>query len=221
MLRRALAPLAHRALPAAGPIGGRLRATAPRANRKLPLTPELLAGSLDASLRRLGTDYVDLFALHAATAEEVEGEDILHALGAILAAGKARSVAVAGDEAAAAAALRGFVPLVKGNGTPRASNAAASASTGSPARVASSNSAPTRSRRQRRARPLRGCPASQGHRTRRYQIVLPPSEGLGRVAVQARFRELGELGVGGLLLGERLLKDIGAIAPAEFARPGD
>ena len=44
---------------------------APRANRKLPLTPQLLVRSLDASLRRLGTDYVDLFALHTPTAEEV------------------------------------------------------------------------------------------------------------------------------------------------------
>ena len=56
VLRRALAPLARKALTATGPLGGQLRAAAPRANRKLPLTPQLLVGSLDANLRRLGTD---------------------------------------------------------------------------------------------------------------------------------------------------------------------
>ena len=110
VLRRALAPLARQALPATGPLGGRLRAAAPRANRKLPLTPELLAGSLDASLRRLGTDYVDLFALHGPTAAEVRRDDILRALEAILSTGKARAVAVAGDAAAAASALAQGAP---------------------------------------------------------------------------------------------------------------
>ena len=110
VLRRALAPLARQALPATGPLGGRLRAAAPRANRKLPLTPELLAGSLDASLRRLGTDYVDLFALHEPTAAEVRRDDILRALEAILFTGKARAVAVAGDAAAAASALAQGAP---------------------------------------------------------------------------------------------------------------
>jgi len=108
-LRRRLMPLARRALGLAGPLGGRLRRAAaargPAANVRAPLTPALLTGSLEASLRRLGVDHVDLFALHAPDPAEVGRDDIVRALEAILAAGKARAVAVAGDAAAAAAAL--------------------------------------------------------------------------------------------------------------------
>jgi aryl-alcohol dehydrogenase-like predicted oxidoreductase len=101
-LRRLAVPLARRALQ--GPLAGWLRRAAPAANVKLALTPELITGSLEASLRRLGTDYVDLFALHAPAPAEVGRDDVLRALEAIVAAGKARAVGVAGDAAAAAAA---------------------------------------------------------------------------------------------------------------------
>ena len=97
-LRRALMPLARRVLALAGPLGARLRRAAPAANVKLPLTGELITASLEASLKRLGTDYVDLFALHAPTPAEIARDDILRALEAIVAAGKARAVGVAGDE---------------------------------------------------------------------------------------------------------------------------
>jgi aryl-alcohol dehydrogenase-like predicted oxidoreductase len=103
-LRRIAVPLARRALAVAGPLAARLRKAAPAANAKLALTPELVTSSLEASLRRLGTDYVDLYALHGPTPAEVVRDDIRRALEAILAAGKARAVAVAGDAAAAAAA---------------------------------------------------------------------------------------------------------------------
>ena len=53
------------------------RAAAPKANAKPPLTPALITGSLEASLRRLGTDHVDLFALHAPDPAEVGRDDIL------------------------------------------------------------------------------------------------------------------------------------------------
>ena len=113
-LRRRLTPLARRALGLAGPLGGRLRRAAaargPAANVRAPLTPALLTGSLEASLRRLGVDHVDLFALHAPDPAEVGRDDIVRALEAILAAGKARAVAVAGDAAAAAAALAAGAP---------------------------------------------------------------------------------------------------------------
>jgi aryl-alcohol dehydrogenase-like predicted oxidoreductase len=105
-LRRRLMPLARGALALAGPkLTARLRRAAPAANAKPPLTPGLIAASLDASLRRLGLERVDLFALHAPDADEVGRDDVLAALEAVLAAGKARAVAVAGDAAAAAAAL--------------------------------------------------------------------------------------------------------------------
>jgi len=104
-LRRALMPLARPLLAATGPLGARLRGAAPRANARLRLTPALLAGSLEASLRRLGTDHVDLYALHDPDPAEVGRDDIRRTLEDLRAAGKARAVAVAGGPAAAEAAL--------------------------------------------------------------------------------------------------------------------
>ena len=104
-LRQLLMPAARRAIASVGPLRRSLRRAGLNANTKLPLTPELLTASLEASLRRLGTDRVELFALHAPTAEEVAREDIRRALEDILAAGKARAISVAADAPAAAAAL--------------------------------------------------------------------------------------------------------------------
>ena len=110
-LRAALMPLARRVLAAAGPLGASLRRAAPKANAKLALTPELLTGSLEASLRRLGTDRVELFALHAVAADDLGRDEILRTLEAILASGKARAVAVASDAAAADRALAQGAPF--------------------------------------------------------------------------------------------------------------
>ena len=109
-LRAALMPLARKAVGAIGPLRRVLRASGATGNAKLPLTPEFLTASLEASLRRLGTDRVELFALHGATPEEVGRDEIHRALEEILAAGKARAVAVAGDADAAAAALEAGAP---------------------------------------------------------------------------------------------------------------
>ena len=80
-LRRHLMPLARKAIGLLGAgAAAKLRGAAPRANARLPLTPALLATSLEASLRRLGTDHLDLFALHGVTAGEVGREEILRAL---------------------------------------------------------------------------------------------------------------------------------------------
>lgn len=110
-LRRRLMPLARRVLSLAGPaVAGRLRGAAPKANAKLPLTPALLTASLEASLTRLGIETVDLFALHAPDPAEVGRPDILRALEDLQAAGKAQAIGVAGDAAAAAAALEAGGP---------------------------------------------------------------------------------------------------------------
>jgi aryl-alcohol dehydrogenase-like predicted oxidoreductase len=101
-------PLARALIGAVPALRGLARASGATANRKLPLTPELLKASLEESLTRLGTDHVDLYALHNATPEEIARDEILRALEDLVAAGKTRSVAVAGDAAvAAAAAARG------------------------------------------------------------------------------------------------------------------
>ena len=63
-LKAALMPLAR----AGGAGGAGAARPAPRAGAQaaqaLPLTPELLTGSIETSLRRLGTDHLDLYALH-------------------------------------------------------------------------------------------------------------------------------------------------------------
>jgi aryl-alcohol dehydrogenase-like predicted oxidoreductase len=110
-LRAALMPAARRAIGALGPLAGPLRRAAPRANAALPLTPELIRGSLEASLRRLGTDRVELYALHAVPAAELARPEILRALEEVRAAGKARAIGVASDAAAALAALDAGAPF--------------------------------------------------------------------------------------------------------------
>ncbi|MDI4658578.1 aldo/keto reductase [Xanthobacter autotrophicus] len=103
--------LIHVARQMVGTVPGlreKLRKSGMQTNQKQPLTPELLRESLEGSLRRLGTDYVDLYALHNATVEEIARDDILRALEDILTSGKARAVAVAsGTDVAAACIARG------------------------------------------------------------------------------------------------------------------
>ena len=104
-------PLARSLIGAVPALRGLARASGATANQKLPLTPELLTSSLEASLTRLGTDHVDLYALHNATPEEIARDEILRALEDLIAAGKTRSVAVAGDEAVAEAAVARGAPF--------------------------------------------------------------------------------------------------------------
>ena len=109
-LRATLMPLARRVMGRLGPLSGALRKAAPKANARLPLTPELIRGAIEESLRRLGTDRVEVYALHAATPEEAGRDDVRRALEDVVAAGKARAVAVASEPETAAAALAAGAP---------------------------------------------------------------------------------------------------------------
>jgi aryl-alcohol dehydrogenase-like predicted oxidoreductase len=66
----------------------------PRA-AKSAITPEIISLSIDASLKRLGTDHVDVLALHDADLSEVVREDILAALQRITRLGKAKTISIA------------------------------------------------------------------------------------------------------------------------------
>jgi aryl-alcohol dehydrogenase-like predicted oxidoreductase len=68
---------------------------------KLTLDGQLIERSLEGSLRRLGTDYVDVLALHDATADEVLRDDVRRALETAVASGKARAAAIASSPQAA------------------------------------------------------------------------------------------------------------------------
>ena len=62
---------------------------------KLPITADMISSSIDSSLQRLGTDHVDVLALHAAEPHEVVRDDILAALERIVRFGKARIISIA------------------------------------------------------------------------------------------------------------------------------
>lgn len=104
----AVMPLARRVVATVPGLRGAIRRSGTQANRKLPLTGDLVRRSIDESLARLGVERIDLYGLHKATPEEIAREDLLRALEDILAAGKAGAISVSGDaEVAQAAAARG------------------------------------------------------------------------------------------------------------------
>jgi aryl-alcohol dehydrogenase-like predicted oxidoreductase len=74
-------------------------------NVSLPLTPQLITDSLHRSLQRMGTDHVDVFALHKPAHADIERDDIRRTLQDLRQAGKVRHVGVAGDLEAARLAL--------------------------------------------------------------------------------------------------------------------
>jgi aryl-alcohol dehydrogenase-like predicted oxidoreductase len=68
-------------------------------------TPAYLVSALEASLRRLRTDYVDIYQLHSPPAAVVAAGEFVEALEAAKAAGKIRHYGLAGDSAADVAAF--------------------------------------------------------------------------------------------------------------------
>jgi aryl-alcohol dehydrogenase-like predicted oxidoreductase len=109
-LKAALMPVARAAVQAVPRLRGMLRRGGAQPAEALPLTPALLAGTVEESLRRLGTDHLDLYALHGVAAAALTDE-VLRTLEAIRASGKARAVAVASDEEAGLAATRIGAPF--------------------------------------------------------------------------------------------------------------
>jgi aryl-alcohol dehydrogenase-like predicted oxidoreductase len=93
---RVAKPLAQRALriaPGLRTLAVRQRAPAQR----VPLTGALIESSVQASLRRLQTDYLDVLALHEPSLADFERDDVLRALEKVITAGFARTVSIAGD----------------------------------------------------------------------------------------------------------------------------
>lgn len=86
-------------------LRGRFRKVKATRNVALALSPAFIIGSLETTLRRIGSDHVDVFALHKVSVEDLGRGEVLRALEDIVRAGKARYIAVASSEAAAMAAL--------------------------------------------------------------------------------------------------------------------
>jgi len=79
-------------------------------NRALAITPELIERSVAGSLARLGTDRVEVLALHDPDPQAVRNEEILRALERVVARGQARFLGVAGSLEACLAATRPDLP---------------------------------------------------------------------------------------------------------------
>ncbi|MEZ5779555.1 MAG: aldo/keto reductase [Paracoccaceae bacterium] len=80
-------------------------------NRHLDLTPGLVLASLEQSLRRLGTDHVDVYALHDPIPDDTRREDIVAALEDIRDRGLARAISIAGSVEACCEGLRAPSPF--------------------------------------------------------------------------------------------------------------
>jgi len=109
-LKAALMPLARAAVQAVPSLRGVLRRGGAQPAEALPLTPALLTGTIEESLRRLGTDHLDLYALHGVAAVALT-DAVVRTLEDIRASGKARAVAVASDAAAGLAAIATGAPF--------------------------------------------------------------------------------------------------------------
>lgn len=98
-------PLARRVVGAVPQLRNLVRRSGLQANRRIPLTPQFVQQSLEASLRRLRTDHVDLLGIHNAEPGDLARDDLRRVFEDIVSAGKARAISVASDEEAARFAL--------------------------------------------------------------------------------------------------------------------
>lgn len=103
--KRAIMPVARQVVRSIAPLRGRIRKSGLTSNRPLPLTPDLLRTSLERSLQRLGTDHLDLYALHNASPEALRDDALLRTLEDLRTSGKVRAIAVASGGGSAEAAL--------------------------------------------------------------------------------------------------------------------
>jgi aryl-alcohol dehydrogenase-like predicted oxidoreductase len=74
-----------------------------------PWTAVTIRDSIDRSLERMQTDYVDLVQLHSCSVEILERGEVIHALQDVQRAGKARYIGYSGDGAAAQWAIESGV----------------------------------------------------------------------------------------------------------------
>jgi hypothetical protein len=95
-LARFARPVARAALRAFPLLRSRAEGTRPAAGKRMALRAEMVEPSLTESLRRLRTDYVDVFALHDPRPEECQDEDLLAALQRVVEKGYARTIGIAG-----------------------------------------------------------------------------------------------------------------------------
>jgi aryl-alcohol dehydrogenase-like predicted oxidoreductase len=79
-------------------------------NRTLDITPDLIERSITRSLKRLGTDRVEVLALHEPDSRTVGDDVVIRALERVMARGQARHVGVAGGLEACLSGTRAGYP---------------------------------------------------------------------------------------------------------------
>jgi len=82
-------------------LSRRFRSIKATRNRRVPLTAELIETSLTASLARLRTDHLDVFALHDPDPADLDRDEVIMAVERVVASGRARYVSIAGSLEAA------------------------------------------------------------------------------------------------------------------------
>ena len=98
-------PLARRLVAALPGLRQTVSRVRPQAT-KVALTGEFVRWSLQSSLARLGTDYVDALALHEPTPQDIDRDDVMLALEQALDRGQARTIGIAGSAEIGALARR-------------------------------------------------------------------------------------------------------------------
>lgn len=97
LAKRLLMPVARPIVAKLKGLRGAVRQSGTTANTRLPLTAELIEQSITSSLTWLGTDHVDVYALHDPVPEDVLRDEVLRALERVISRGQTRVVAVAGE----------------------------------------------------------------------------------------------------------------------------
>lgn len=114
LAKQLLMPIARPIVTRLKGLRGKIRQSGVTANLRLPLTAELIEQSITRSLARLGTDRVEVYALHDPAPEDVTRDEVLRALERVVERGQARYVAVAGErDAVLKSAARGRFALVQ------------------------------------------------------------------------------------------------------------
>jgi aryl-alcohol dehydrogenase-like predicted oxidoreductase len=102
---RLVRPLARRVV-AAFPGLRQAVASARPTGERAPIDPAAIEHSVTRSLRLLGTDYIDVLAVHEPTMKDAASPEIFHVLRRLVRQGLVRAVSIAGDQAGIEAAVR-------------------------------------------------------------------------------------------------------------------
>ena len=109
-LQRTIRPLA-RTFVTIAPQMRELAARSRRSPNVLSISAALIRDSLDRSLERLGTSYIDVYALHDPSPGDIARDDVQRQLEVTLTSGKVRAIGIAGSVEAIIEARRVGLPV--------------------------------------------------------------------------------------------------------------